>query len=93
MEFDYHGERVRLHGMHHSNATTTSPAALKHNTRSQPDNQYFHLCVSLDDNHHVTDLTPTTPIDPSAPSLFVDQLQHLLTAYSDIFSMPTGLPP
>lgn len=91
MEFDHHEARVRLHGLPTACGDTVSPASLRRDTLGQTGSQYFHLFVTL-----TADTRPTSGFsvtaDASTPLIFVDRLNQLIHHFTDIFSIPTGLP-
>lgn len=47
MDFDHHGDRVRLYGIPTTCVDTVSLAFLRRDALGQTSNQYFHLFVSL----------------------------------------------
>ncbi|XP_039127559.1 uncharacterized protein LOC120263664 [Dioscorea cayenensis subsp. rotundata] len=92
MEFDHHGARVRLHGLPMACGDMVSPASLRRDALGHTGSQYFHLSVTWTDDQR----PPAgffVSADISAPLVFVDQLNQLIRHFTDIFSIPTGLPP
>lgn len=79
--------------MKNLSAVETSIVALKRQVKGQTENQYFHLSVLKDPPHYSTQLHLLINAAPTAPPLFIDQLRELMTDYTDIFSLPSGLPP
>lgn len=92
MEFEHNGMRVRLHGIPTACKGTISPASLRRDALAQSGSHYFHLSVSLNSTMEPSPESTNT-MDASAPPDLVGRLHQLLRDYSDIFSVPAGLPP
>lgn len=93
MEFHYHGKLMRLHGILGPNLHYASTSTLKRDTHTHAAYQYLHLTISRHSPANDDSLLPLSSISSSASPSFVPRLQSLLSEYTDIFSLPTGLPP
>lgn len=93
MEFNHSGTRVRLQGLPPTGDQSISSSALKRQVHTHAATQFLHLSISLDPVSPASQPASALYIDPSAPSLFVNQFQNLVTRYAAIFSTPTSLPP
>lgn len=85
MEFDFNGQRIRLHGLTQPQFTQIRAATL---TKSDTDlMQMYQLTVEPIQSQH------DQQFGSDAPNCIATQLRSLLQEFQDIFAAPTGLPP
>lgn len=93
MEFESGGTRVRLHGVQQPDKQDTTHTSLRRNAKNHITGEFLHISISLIDQDHNQISKLSTDGETTAPTVFTEQLQQLLTQYEDIFSFPAGLPP
>ena len=85
VEFDYLGQKTRLHGLNQIQCDPACSASLKKSSAQEA--QFYQLLIEP----VIKDPNPTFGSD--IPVFFLQELKQTLADFQDIFSVPSGLPP
>ncbi|XP_061356472.1 uncharacterized protein LOC133300905 [Gastrolobium bilobum] len=88
MSFEHHGNTIQLQGQRPDTSLMISPAKLNKLIAS---NAYTSCLMCFTQSAHTSTITTPSHTDPIPHT--VHEIQQLLANYSDVFTIPTTLPP